>query len=373
MGLLQKHSLPALAVAWEGRLVGIFFEEMLFRRSIEASAGGLESISALSVGEMMAPLPVAVREETPLPEVMQQFRMHMLPAIPVVDEAGNYRGIIPRQEALAALCDIVHAGPLAGMATPLGVYLTNGKVRAGAGDAGLFLTGVVLALMWNLSSALLNGIYWAVQQWTSLPLLAIRLGLTTPMSELYFGNTRVWAVAFLVGQMAGFFLLMRLLPLSGTHGAEHQVVHTIENGEELTPENVRSHTTVHPRCGTNLVAMMIVIGAGIYYFTVLRTVDSGSLVFYISLVVIIALFLRQRIGAVLQWLMTTRRPSPRQTQAAIRVGKDLLMKCRLQDNQPPIFLERLYNMGLLQVLSGAVVTGFLLETAGRYLERWLLL
>ncbi|MBI5098815.1 MAG: DUF1385 domain-containing protein [Nitrospirae bacterium] len=45
------------------------------------------------------------------------------------------------------------------------------------------------------------------------------------------------------------------------HGAEHKAVHAYEAGEELTPENADKYSTLHPRCGTSflLIVMMMSI------------------------------------------------------------------------------------------------------------------
>lgn len=45
------------------------------------------------------------------------------------------------------------------------------------------------------------------------------------------------------------------------HGAEHKTVHAFEAGADLTPENVEGYSTLHPRCGTSflLIVMMISI------------------------------------------------------------------------------------------------------------------
>jgi uncharacterized protein YqhQ len=45
------------------------------------------------------------------------------------------------------------------------------------------------------------------------------------------------------------------------HGAEHKAVNAFEAGVELTPENTDKYSTLHPRCGTSflLVVMMISI------------------------------------------------------------------------------------------------------------------
>ncbi|NLI60886.1 MAG: DUF1385 domain-containing protein [Clostridiales bacterium] len=43
------------------------------------------------------------------------------------------------------------------------------------------------------------------------------------------------------------------------HGAEHKVIHCYEHEEELTVENARKFTTLHPRCGTAFLLIVMVI------------------------------------------------------------------------------------------------------------------
>jgi uncharacterized protein YqhQ len=43
------------------------------------------------------------------------------------------------------------------------------------------------------------------------------------------------------------------------HGAEHKVVYAYEADEELTVDNARTHTTLHPRCGTAFLMTVFVI------------------------------------------------------------------------------------------------------------------
>ncbi|MEN6460206.1 MAG: DUF1385 domain-containing protein [Syntrophomonas sp.] len=43
------------------------------------------------------------------------------------------------------------------------------------------------------------------------------------------------------------------------HGAEHKSIFTYEAGEELTVENARKHTKLHPRCGTSFLLIVMVI------------------------------------------------------------------------------------------------------------------
>ena len=49
------------------------------------------------------------------------------------------------------------------------------------------------------------------------------------------------------------------------HGAEHKSIHCYESGLELTVENARKFTTLHPRCGTNF--LFIVMATSIILFS----------------------------------------------------------------------------------------------------------
>ncbi len=51
------------------------------------------------------------------------------------------------------------------------------------------------------------------------------------------------------------------------HGAEHKSIHCLEHGEELTVENAQKYTTLHPRCGTSFLVIVMLIS--IFIFTLL--------------------------------------------------------------------------------------------------------
>lgn len=43
------------------------------------------------------------------------------------------------------------------------------------------------------------------------------------------------------------------------HGAEHKVINNFESGEQLTVENARKYSRLHPRCGTSFLLIVMVI------------------------------------------------------------------------------------------------------------------
>lgn len=48
------------------------------------------------------------------------------------------------------------------------------------------------------------------------------------------------------------------------HGAEHKVVHAFEAGVELTPENAEGYSTLHPRCGTSFLIMVMILSIVVF-------------------------------------------------------------------------------------------------------------
>ncbi len=60
------------------------------------------------------------------------------------------------------------------------------------------------------------------------------------------------------------------------HGAEHKSISTYEAGEELVVENARKYSTLHPRCGTSFLLIVMVIS-----ILVFALLGEGSLFYRI--------------------------------------------------------------------------------------------
>ncbi|WP_432406959.1 DUF1385 domain-containing protein [Wukongibacter sp. M2B1] len=50
------------------------------------------------------------------------------------------------------------------------------------------------------------------------------------------------------------------------HGAEHKVIYCYESGKPLTVENAREFTTLHPRCGTSFLLIVMVLSISVFSF-----------------------------------------------------------------------------------------------------------
>jgi len=87
----------------------------------------------------------------------------------------------------------------------------------------------------------------------------------------FFPNAIVYN--FLEGLIRiGFFLIYILLVsqikdikrIFQYHGAEHKTIQAYENDEELKPENVRKYSTIHVRCGTSFLIIVMIVAILIF-------------------------------------------------------------------------------------------------------------
>ncbi len=109
----------------------------------------------------------------------------------------------------------------------------------------------------------------------------------------YFAAVHNWVIFNLVdGLIRVVFFLAYILAISlmkdirrvfQYHGAEHKVVYTWEAGEELTVENARPHSTLHPRCGTSFLLFVMVVS--IVVFSIFKF--QAFLAIFLSRVVLI--------------------------------------------------------------------------------------
>ncbi|MBR7142267.1 MAG: DUF1385 domain-containing protein [Clostridia bacterium] len=81
-------------------------------------------------------------------------------------------------------------------------------------------------------------------------------------------------IGIFVGYVAAVSAMKDIRRTFEYHGAEHKSIHCFENGLPLTPENAQTFRVMHPRCGTNF--MFIVMLVGILVTSVLQ-ISWGSL------------------------------------------------------------------------------------------------
>jgi len=378
--LLQHEQLSALPVMDGALLIGWVTES----RVTDVLAMGEESAAPLVVADIASAPPLALAPAADLTVMLEAFQACRQTLLPVVNEGGVYLGCVARADLLAALLGKYPIPKIGGMATPLGVYLTTGRVSGGAGLAGLLLAGAMMAAMlWLIETALILAALWLYQHTH----LAFFLQMTYPLGvngPAFLGvsappmSPLLEAISYLAtsGLLVGIFLLgLRVLPLmAGYHAAEHQTVNALERGEPLHPDQVARMPRVHPRCGTNLWALLSLsyLASGLACMLMTTEVARANLpAVMVGLVwAMIAIVLSwRRIGGWLQEHITTRRASAREIASGIRAGHEVLARHLTAGSLlPPTGWQRLWQMGLAQVLFGALLMGYLLQLLDKPLD-----
>jgi CBS domain-containing protein len=327
-----------------GQIVGLVDSESL---ADWFAALGPDAASRGRVRDVVRPAPAPLRHDATIGEALEQLRAEESPALPVVDLLGRYHGMVSRGELLSAAMGALRPPLIGGMATPFGVYLTDGTRRGGVGDAALISSGIFLALIQILGS-------WLGYR-ASVSVMTLVQQVAPAWSHPFAGSVspstppQMMYAAFSV---LLFAVLFRFSWLTGYHAAEHQVVHAIEQGDDLRPDVVKEKPRVHPRCGTNLMAAF-----GI--FMLLEHWAGGGVAF------LAAILMWRFFGSFLQQYVTTRPASAPELDSGIAAGRQLLERYQIGIGHHASGRRRLWNMGLLQVAIGFLGTmGLLLLAHG---------
>jgi uncharacterized protein YqhQ len=93
-------------------------------------------------------------------------------------------------------------------------------------------------------------------------LLGAELGVRSVWFHVIDGIIKV---GVFVGYIVAISLMQEIKRVFQYHGAEHKSIHAYENGEDLTVANARKHSTLHSRCGTAFLLLVLVLS--IFLFT----------------------------------------------------------------------------------------------------------
>ena len=133
------------------------------------------------------------------------------------------------------------------------------------------------------------------------------------------------------------------------HGAEHMSIHALEHGEVLIPENVEKYKTLHLRCGTSFLLIVMVVSIFVFaivkwpawYYLILSRVVLVPLIAGVSYEIIkfagrhensAVVRVLMAPGLALQW-MTTKPPDRGQVEVAI-AALDRIIELEPQDRPP---------------------------------------
>lgn len=324
---MVEQGVQVLPVVSSYVLVGAVSERSL----LQALADGAEYSAAIE--NYLHREPATILNTISGSEALRKMHDNGLDWIIVVDQNREPVGILTPSRFVVKEPDRTFKGRVGGMATPYGVYLTNGVVSGGPNKWALVVTGAIMSLLFHLSATLVL----LVQN--NLPNSLQHNPITETASQL------LWMFLFFVG--------LRSLPLAGTHGAEHMVVHALERGEELLPDVVKRMPRVHPRCGTNL-AVGAMVFLGVFSITAIKDEQLRLL-----LAILLTVILWQPLGSLFQLFVTTKPPTDSQVKDAIRAAEQLKQTQNTAISRPANIFMRLLMSGMFQVMFGGILIALL--------------
>jgi uncharacterized protein YqhQ len=119
----------------------------------------------------------------------------------------------------------------------------------------------------EMTIAILIAVVFAVGVFFVLPTLIGR------SFSSYFPNTIVYNLMeglVRIGLFLAYILVVSQLKdikrIFQYHGAEHKTIQAYEHDKELNPENVRKYTTLHVRCGTSFLLIVMVVAIFVFSF-----------------------------------------------------------------------------------------------------------
>lgn len=322
---LRESGANSLPVADASGVIGSVSQSSL----ANALSAGIELTA--SVGSILEPAPPTVNARESCAAALRLLHESGANFLLVSDPDGRLMGITTVSDLIA---DARPPRPrmVGGLATPWGVYLTDGNHTGGVSGWAVAATGSLLLLLHLLSGA------------------AIGFALDRPWFH-HFGLDASWEVAILsVLQVLTFMVLLRSMPLAGIHAAEHMAVHAIERDEPIVPAAVRRMSRVHPRCGTNLVAGALLF-LSLSSLPLLQEQGIQAL-----LAGVLTLSTWRRVGSWLQKHVTTKPPTDAQLQKGIDAAQELLDRYAADPHQVTTTWQRLLHSGMPYILAGTSAT-----------------
>lgn len=122
------------------------------------------------------------------------------------------------------------------------------KAKAGSGNMALAVSTLIALVVFM---GLPQGAAAATQHWLGLDL--------TVQDWQFHALTGGFKLLVLTGYLVAISQLEDIRRVFQYHGAEHKTIYAYEAGLPLTLENVRKQSTLHPRCGTTFLIVVILV------------------------------------------------------------------------------------------------------------------
>ena len=119
---------------------------------------------------------------------------------------------------------------------------------------------------WELTLTLIASFALVIVFFIALPYTLTNLmGLKEEIHPILFNIVDgAMRILFFVSYIVGVSFMKDVKRLFQYHGAEHKVIHCYESGKALTVKNIKKFSTLHPRCGTSFMIIVLMIAIAIF-------------------------------------------------------------------------------------------------------------
>ena len=120
-----------------------------------------------------------------------------------------------------------------------------------------------------MTLSMLVSLAFAVGLFVALPYFIVNLiGIEEKSHVISFNLLRgAVKLCIFIGYLLVISFFKDIKKVFHYHGAEHMVVNAYEHGLNPNKENIRDFTTIHPRCGTTFMFLVLTVSIILYMFT----------------------------------------------------------------------------------------------------------
>lgn len=196
---------------------------------------------------------------------------------------------------------------------------------------------------WQLFLAIAISIAFALLVFKLLPLLIVQLASKFFDLGLFSFNLLEGLIKLLI--LSGYIYSISFMPdikrIFMYHGAEHKVVNCYENEKKVSIKAAKKYSTIHKRCGTNFVTLVLLVSILVYLFIPLDFNFFAKYAARVALLPLVAglsyeilkanakypnlkIFEMFIVPGMLLQKVTTKEPDNKQIEVAIRALKESL-------------------------------------------------
>lgn len=118
--------------------------------------------------------------------------------------------------------------------------------------------------MWELLGTLFLSLLFALLFFIGVPFF---LTWITGLQGFWFNAVEgVIRLTVFIGYVYAISFMKDIRRMFQYHGAEHMTVNCYEFENKLTVENVKKYSTIHPRCGTSFIMLVLIISIILFTF-----------------------------------------------------------------------------------------------------------